>query len=37
MQNGDPDLVVMGDESCLRGRGFEFRHHILDGHGIISH
>ena len=25
-------LVVMGDDSCLRGRGFKSRYHILDGH-----
>ena len=25
-----PGLVVMGDDSCLRGRGFESRRHILD-------
>ena len=23
--------MVMGDDSCLRGRGFESRCHILDG------
>ena len=28
-------LVVMGDDSCLRGDGFESRHHILDGHDIF--
>ena len=22
----------MGDDSCLKGRGFESRHRILDGH-----
>ena len=27
-----PGLVVMGDDSCLRGHGFESRHRILDGH-----
>ena len=26
---GSPGLVVMGDESWSRGRGFESRHHIL--------
>ena len=26
-----PGLVVMGDDSCLKGHGFEFWHHILDG------
>ena len=25
-------LVVMGDDSCTRGRGFESQHWILDGH-----
>ena len=24
--------MVMGNNSCLRGCGFESRHHILDGH-----
>ena len=24
--------MVMGDDSCSRGRGFESRRHILDGH-----
>ena len=27
-----PGLVVMGDDSCLKGRGFESWRHILDGH-----
>ena len=27
-----PGLVVIGDDSCLRGRGFESWHHILDGY-----
>ena len=27
-----PGLVVMGDDSYSRGRGFESRHRILDGH-----
>ena len=30
-----PGLVFMGDDSCLRGRGFESRRHILDGDDII--
>ena len=34
---GSPSLVVMGDDSCLRGRGFESRCRFLDGHGIFSH
>ena len=29
--------MVMGDDSCLRGRGFESWPHILDGPDIISH
>ena len=29
---GSPDLVIMGDDLCSRGRGFESRRHILDGH-----
>ena len=24
--------MVMGDDSCSKGCGFESRHHILDGH-----
>ena len=30
-------LEVMGDDSCLRGCGFESQHCILDGHDIFSH
>ena len=29
-----PGLVVIGDNSCLRGRGFESWRHILDGHFV---
>ena len=29
---GSPGLVVMGGDSCSRGRGFESRYRILDGH-----
>ena len=29
---GSPGLVVMGRDSHTEGRGFESRHHILDGH-----
>ena len=29
---GSPGLVVMGDNSCSRGRGFESRHRLLDEH-----
>ena len=25
-------MVVMGGDSCSRGRGFKSRHRILDGH-----
>ena len=28
--------MVMGDDSCSRGHGFEFRHSILDGHDIFT-
>ena len=29
--------MVLGDDSCSKGRGFESRHRILDGHlDIIS-
>ena len=28
--------IVMGDDSCSRGRGFESQHHILDGHDIFT-
>ena len=27
-----PGLVVMGGDSCSKGRGFKFQHRILDGH-----
>ena len=29
---GNPGLVVMGADLCSKGREFESRHHILDGH-----
>ena len=29
---GSPGLVIMGGDSRSEGRGFESRHHILDGH-----
>ena len=32
---GSPVLVVMGGDSCSKGRDFESRHHILDGHDIF--
>ena len=28
-------VVVIGGHSCSKGRGFESRHHILDGHNIF--
>ena len=31
-KGGSPGLVVMGRDSRSKGRGFESRHHILDGH-----
>ena len=29
--------MVMGDDSCSRGHGFESLHCILDGHDVFSH
>ena len=29
---GSPGLVVMGGDSCSKGREFEPQHRILDGH-----
>ena len=29
---GNPGLVVMGDDSCLKCCGFESWHRVLDGH-----
>ena len=34
---GSPGLVVMGVDSRSKGRGFESRRRILDGHDIFSH
>ena len=34
---GSPGLVVMGGDSRSKGRGFESRCRILDGHDIFSH
>ena len=31
-EGGSPRQVVMGDDSCSRGRGFKSRHRKLDGH-----
>ena len=36
-QGWSPGLVVMGGDSCSKGRGFESRRRILDGHDIFSH
>ena len=32
LQGGSPGLVVMGGDSCSKGRDFKSRHCILDGH-----
>ena len=32
MLGGSPGLVVMGGDSCSKGREFESLRHILDGH-----
>ena len=37
IMGGSPGLVVMGGDSCSKGRGFESRRRILDGHDIFSH
>ena len=37
IKGGCSGLVVMGDDSCLRGCGFESRRRILDGYDIFSH
>ena len=29
---GSPGLVIMGEDSCSKGFGFESRHRMLDGH-----
>ena len=34
---GSPGLVVLVNDSCLKGRGFESRRRILDGHLDIFH
>ena len=34
---GNPGLEVVGDDSCLIGRGFESRQHMLDGYLDIFH
>ena len=36
-RGGSPGLVVLGGDLCSECRGFESRHHILDGHNIFSH
>ena len=35
--SGSPGLVVMGDDSCLKGCVFKSRRRILDGHFDIFH
>ena len=30
--DGSPGLVIMGGDSCSKGREFKSRHCILDGH-----
>ena len=32
---GSPGLVVMRDDSCFIGHGFESQRHILDGHDFF--
>ena len=34
---GSPGLVVLGDDSCSKGRGFESLCRKLDGHLSIFH
>ena len=34
--SGSPGLVVTGDDSCSKGRGFVSQHSKLDGHDIFS-
>ena len=29
-----PGVVVMGGDSCSEGLGFEYQHHILNGHSF---
>ena len=37
-EGGSSGLVIMGDNSCSKGRGFECQRHLLDGHfDIFSH
>ena len=31
-RGGSPGLVVLGVDSCSKGRQFETRHRLLDGH-----
>ena len=35
VKNEHIGLVVMGGDSCFKGRELESRHHILDGHFYI--
>ena len=34
-KGGSPGLVVMGEDSCSEGRGFESQRRILDEHNIF--
>ena len=36
MLGGSPGLVLLGGDSCSKGRGFESRHRKLDGLNIFS-
>ena len=36
VMGGSPGLVVTGGDSSAIGRGFESRHHILDGHDFFT-
>ena len=36
LKGGSPGLVVMGNDSCLRGCWFESERHILDGNFFID-
>ena len=36
LTGGSPGLVVMGGDSRFKGREFESRHRILDGHFLTS-
>ena len=36
LKGGSPGVVVIGDDSCSRGRGFKSLHHTLAGHDIFT-